>query len=380
MRTETANTEVFENRRIDSIQALRGIAAMAVVVGHSAIFTRGTFGVDIFFVVSGFIMMYVTQSSAKHFLVKRLIRIVPLYWLVTAARFALSPSPIYSQPFNWTLFVESLLFFPDFKFHNSQPIFNVGWTLNHEMAFYLLFTAACAVSIKNRGIIVSAFLIIWTTVIRIFELPYFYPTLPLEFILGILSFEIIKYAYICKEKKKTKFKTAAVNMVCIALCILSLWFMMSDHIVKIIYLSGDWKHIRPLALGVPAMILACSFCVFMKDKKVPKIVSFFGNISFSCYLLHVYVIAFTNLILINLNLISASHDYFEMTFPNVLFMIFTVSVSVAISWLSYQAIELRFTSWLRKRLLQPHIDKIDCIENRIVKIEGRIDQIEDKIN
>src|SRR5260370_39330987 len=73
---------------ISNIQLLRGLAALGVVLMHTDYRLFGgdltTFlGVEIFFVISGFIMTYITREGADGFLVNRIIRIVPLYWLAT---------------------------------------------------------------------------------------------------------------------------------------------------------------------------------------------------------------------------------------------------------------------------------------------------------
>ena len=73
--------------KIDSIQILRFLAAFSVMMVHLPLFGFGAWGVDIFFVISGFIMMYVTESNERNFLVKRIIRIVPLYWMLTMGVF-----------------------------------------------------------------------------------------------------------------------------------------------------------------------------------------------------------------------------------------------------------------------------------------------------
>ena len=73
--------------KIENIQVLRFIAAFSVMMVHLPVFEFGAWGVDIFFVISGFIMMYITEYNNKNFLIKRIIRIVPLYWLLTLAVF-----------------------------------------------------------------------------------------------------------------------------------------------------------------------------------------------------------------------------------------------------------------------------------------------------
>jgi hypothetical protein len=74
---------------ITNLQLLRGLAALGVVVYHTNIRINGVhsdlMGVSIFFVISGFIMVHITRDNADDFLAKRLIRIVPLYWILTIA-------------------------------------------------------------------------------------------------------------------------------------------------------------------------------------------------------------------------------------------------------------------------------------------------------
>jgi peptidoglycan/LPS O-acetylase OafA/YrhL len=97
--------------RYSSVQALRGIAASAVVVGHSAAYgliaapdavaVLGYSGVDVFFVISGFIICQVAQrenASAWSFIAKRYWRIFPLYWIVLAFSVAISAAGISTAP------------------------------------------------------------------------------------------------------------------------------------------------------------------------------------------------------------------------------------------------------------------------------------------
>lgn len=151
-------------RTINSIQTLRALAATSVVAVHTshdagiysnhpiigAIGGYGAIGVDIFFVISGFIM-YVTacvnDKSAFSFIIERLIRIVPLYWIATLAYVLLAlMSNNITVPSLYDLTL-SLLLIP--HANNSGEIttfLHVGWTLVYEMFFY----ATLAVSIFCR--------------------------------------------------------------------------------------------------------------------------------------------------------------------------------------------------------------------------------------
>ncbi|SDF80317.1 acyltransferase family protein [Bosea robiniae] len=153
---------------IHSIQVLRALAAFMVAIHHvqpdAAVvaargglsFTRSDLlpwmaGVDIFFVVSGFIMVHASQDlfgrdgASRLFLKRRLARIVPLYWAVTTlfllVGFAV-PAVLNSGVPSLQQIVGSYLFWPVVSTQGFvQPVYSLGWTLNYEMLFYVLFAA-----------------------------------------------------------------------------------------------------------------------------------------------------------------------------------------------------------------------------------------------
>ena len=154
--------------QLDGIQALRGLAAGLVLVEHTvnAISTRYLgiapidsplsifpfpVGVDIFFVISGFIIAYSSRSlygqpgAWRQFALRRSARVVPLYWLTTSfmiVAFIAIGSRAWSDASWWSV-AASYLFLPAANAEGLvYPILTVGWTLNYEMAFYVLFAMA----------------------------------------------------------------------------------------------------------------------------------------------------------------------------------------------------------------------------------------------
>lgn len=136
------------------IQYLRGIAAMMVVWQHAtaqvaAIDSEfGANGVDVFFVISGFVMVATTagrEIRPAAFIGRRLLRIVPLYWMLTTAMVGVAltvPGTFRSLVVEADTFFMSLLFVPHFSATfpgEVRPLLAPGWTLNFEMYFYLVF-------------------------------------------------------------------------------------------------------------------------------------------------------------------------------------------------------------------------------------------------
>ena len=146
-----------------SIQALRAIAALLVFWGHAinAVHLKveadfphlyGPFGVDLFFVISGFVMVYSSErlfgrrGAPMTFFVRRLARIVPLYWVATAVLVW------FVVPYASTKAVLGSLFFAP-HIPSEAPLLFVGWTLIFEMFFYAVF--AIALFAKRRFVVVA---------------------------------------------------------------------------------------------------------------------------------------------------------------------------------------------------------------------------------
>ena len=206
----------MHSQQFIGVQILRFVAAMLVVVMHTdeAIslrigaagpddyWTGGSAGVDIFFVISGFVMAlsaarpaWPGQSrlgAAWVFLQRRLLRIVPLYWFYTllkAALIVVLPDLALRSSLDFVHLAASLLFIPvTSPWGLTQPVLPVGWTLNDEMLFYLLFAAAIAWGLPRIGFCLLAFGLIFLG--RHFfpeavALAFYGQSLVFEFVLGM---------------------------------------------------------------------------------------------------------------------------------------------------------------------------------------------------
>ena len=162
--SRTLGAALDQPDHLSNVQVLRGIAAVMVVVYHigNEFADRGfpgTFpdvgvgsaGVDIFFVVSGFIMVHSSAAAfgapgaAGLFLARRIVRLVPLYWLVTTITVVEMVRPsrhtgLPGETWRWIAASYGFLFYPRAD-GGDFPVYAQGWTLNFEMLFYACFAA-----------------------------------------------------------------------------------------------------------------------------------------------------------------------------------------------------------------------------------------------
>ncbi len=157
----------------DSFQELRGLTALCIVLSHIPMALMlfgnalGNFGVPIFYMLSAFLTVYVAKPGVGRFFKKRIIKIVPLYYLMTVFTYVL----VLKMPYSFSTavaepqyLIKSLLFIPYIspKSGLARPILDVGWTLTAEVAFYLMFGLAMSISYKHRNVITLAMLgIVW---------------------------------------------------------------------------------------------------------------------------------------------------------------------------------------------------------------------------
>ena len=159
MQQSAAARRAARHGRLDGVQYLRALAALAVTVSHILgdivyhggpnlfpAYYVGAAGVDLFFVISGFVMVYTARDrfgvpgSAADFLRRRLARIVPLYWLATAAYCAVQIGQGKWAVVRPELVASSLVFWPYADAEGLHlPVYSIGWTLEFEMMFYAAF-------------------------------------------------------------------------------------------------------------------------------------------------------------------------------------------------------------------------------------------------
>ena len=202
------------------IQYLRAIAALMVAYFHSLeqipaytpYFERYlggrlnlASGVDIFFVISGFIMLVTNRNGTPgKFVVRRLIRIVPLYWILTVLLVLLAvwlPAQFRTTAVSATAIAKSLLFIPYMNpGHGGEiwPLLVPGWTLNLEMFFYAVFALALFVPARFRvaavGLVLGSLVLVRVVTgghAMAPELLFYTDTRLLEFWLGMLIAQLL---------------------------------------------------------------------------------------------------------------------------------------------------------------------------------------------
>lgn len=274
---------------LTSIQLLRAVAAMSVVFFHMETVPQlGIFGVDIFFVISGFVMAMVTSQNTAPgaFLLSRIIRIVPLYWILTTALavvILVEPTLILSTTFNLVNYLKSLFFIPYFKESGLlQPFLFVGWTLNYEMLFYVCMTTGLLVSRRWHIQITVALLFVLYLIFGRFSqsplLTEFFGNLKIfEFVIGIAAY------FTCHARVVRRIPAGWL----VAICVACLGGMS--------YLEVVCPNIDDLfRFGIPSFFLlvaAVQLEPLARTQALRWIATTIGDSSYAIYLSHAYVIA-----------------------------------------------------------------------------------------
>jgi exopolysaccharide production protein ExoZ len=293
------------SEQIHSLQALRAIAACAVVYFHSrtrvqlilgaqsgvadSIADLGTAGVDLFFVLSGFLMTNLHKEqfgtgASLRFLSHRIIRIVPLYWLLSGLGMAvllIAPqlfSSIREISIPWIL--GNFLFVPwPQRSGTMEHVLIVGWTLDYEMYFYVLFALAM---MSRRGLpLLSAALLL--SVAAGFLLKPIHPWLQLltdgmllEFLAGIGVAMLF-----------ARLPASAVRG----------WTALIVGIV-LFATSTAFRAPRYLKWGVPCalILLGCLWVGFQCRGIIGRVLTLVGDASYSIYLFQVFALPATALL------------------------------------------------------------------------------------
>jgi exopolysaccharide production protein ExoZ len=299
---------VTEEPKLAFIQALRGFAALAVAVSHLrfALYDQhpwlqsplqlGSAGVDLFFVISGFVMVYTTRSKegsapyASHFLAKRFLRIWVPYAFVGLFFFCLLTANPFSNE-NLTWIAKSLLFIPpdaEQAFYLGSGLLLVAWSLNYEFFFYLLFGGSLLFG-RFRWLALAAAFAVLTVAIpvlhhgsftlsvgtRLASAPAYLQMITnpmlLEFAVGVL----IGLVYFSPFRIESPGR-----------CRLFLTTLLAASAV--IWLGAFRPENGLLGWGMPAAIAVFALAISSKTLPLipPRYLVFLGTISYSLYLVH----------------------------------------------------------------------------------------------
>src|SRR4028118_1095072 len=346
------------HKKLNLLQAYRGIAALLVVMVHITItsadllnqltflnlFRAGWSGVDYFFVLSGFIMVYVHRSAIgkkdqlKSFLVKRAMRIYPIYWIITLTVlffFLVIPGFANNTDLGWGQVILSLLLIPQ----NDKPILDVGWTLIYELYFYFLFCIAIWFKPKHSVPILSTWLFVtilhFCKIVKFpssfFVLNLVFGNMNLEFVLGCLAaYIVIKY-----NNKLGKYRWILFGIANLGYVILAM---------LVAWRNMDFERITTFAV-LAAMLIIAATSIDLKDPpKIPYLLIFLGDASYSIFLTHMPVITAIIKIVQKANL----GKYFDGFFAPALLAVF----AVVFGCIFYSFIEKPLTVFLRQNIVE----------------------------
>lgn len=291
-----------EKKRFESLQCLRAVAAILVLwahikfaLYHSALSktdfihsAAGAVGVDVFFVISGFVIALTASkinNNWKLFLLHRITRVVPYYWIITCC-FIIIKSTSYAQHVGTAQIFNTILFLPLLDFgHFVMPLHPYGWTLCFEMWFYLAFAFLLFVS-KEKA---KRFLIIGMATLTIavsllykgeWVLPHFiFSPLVLEFCSGILLYSFY-------DKLLSKRNAIISAILCVVSFIGVLYFQELGWYNKV--LDSAWLGWQRLFIwGTFAFTLALTFLYLEKRNRslFPHWLMKLGDASYSLYLI-----------------------------------------------------------------------------------------------
>ncbi len=338
--------EKTQTSKINSIQALRGIACLFVILTHIEFIGIGAFGVELFFCISGFIMMYSTQKKEQpHFLLKRFIRIIPMYYfitIITLLAIIFVPSMFQEVHFEWAYFFKSLCFIP-FDItgqYTIQPLMRIGWTVNYEILFYLIFFCAMKINHQHRGILASLFIVAFTYAhkfVPLANIPLYFYTNPiiLEFAFGIL----IYYIYQFLNNQKDYFLSHSYISILLILCITAIFLYLCTIGVH----AEIYEMQRVINWGIPCAIVFLSSLLLEFYYQPPKILIQLGNISFSVYLMHYYIIQFIGRKIFDFSILSMS---------SCIGAILGIFISLLIGTFTCYFIEKKFTQFISKHIIK----------------------------
>ncbi|NVE94215.1 acyltransferase family protein [Altererythrobacter lutimaris] len=323
-------------RKLVTIQYLRAVAATGVLIFHAGErfgypFAAGAYGVDLFFVLSGFLMVAITNDETRpeRFVQDRIQRIVPIYWLATSVMVVGGLAGLFpNMRLEWWHTIASYLFLPAPSpvIDQTWPVLIPGWTLNYEMFFYTIFAALLFVRgamlrvILLSVILVSLVVIAPLTGVASPALAFYSDSIILEFVFGAW----IGLAWIMQTgwNRLPAYPT-----------------LLLGAILFIAASFAPWDLPRSLLYGIPAVLMLAGVLA-LETQREPRVIpglELLGDASYSVYLWHGLAVSIAAMIVSKLGL------------PSLPGFVLAIIGGIIGGVISYWIVERPVTNYFRRR-------------------------------
>jgi len=357
-----------------NLNTLRAFAALCVVYYHitsdaglNLPVSVGTRGVDVFFVISGFIITYVGAKNPEQFFARRLIRIVPFYWSATIFVFCIAlvfPTLFHNTRADFTQLVCSLFFIPrETDYAGMFPTLILGWSLNYEMYFYVLFALSLWIWQKGAPILCSLLIAAILVLIKLADtsnpsINFYARPIVFEFVFGVVAYYLV--SWICRDREGVANGRAG------------LWVLAFILVASIAVLGvGEYLHgfgfSREVSAGIPAFFLVASAILIERLYGIVinnRLVFLIGESSYILYLVHPYVVYG-----VLRTLVRHPENLPAPAIAGLIVLLLALATAVAV--LIHLFFERPFMDFLRRRLLKPRVkDRGDALLHSTPALEG----------
>ncbi|MEO7497275.1 MAG: acyltransferase [Massilia sp.] len=331
------------NSRLTSIQILRAFAAVWVVIAHALGLIRhreqlnpaiamiggyGWLGVDVFFIVSGFVIYFTVHGkkiTAGTFFARRAERIVPPYLLLTTALCILMLAlPQFFETFHFSIdhLLRSAAYLSFTRY--EYPLLYVGWTLEYEMLFYLL--ASCALAC---GAFLFTRLTVCLCILVLFGLAFAhsgYSSKPIIFLTDPILLEFC-LGFLCAAL----FLTGTINLKVAAVMLFTL---------VMVYCNNPTH--RAIVVGLPSVGLLALCLRLERYVSVPRLLrntlTSIGDASYSIYLIQVF----------SLPLADKLQGFFPEAVGPAAFLVLATAFTTGLGWIFFRQVERPMLELIRK--------------------------------
>ncbi len=344
--------------KIESLQVLRAFAAIFVVINHlwgeyDTQITKslgldiiGDFGVDAFFILSGFIMCYKTRddshlgiSTSVDFIIKRVERIYPIFLIMLVPFILLYLK--HTHPATLYEIIGNILLLPSFTSNPSyHMLIGPSWSLVYEMFFYIIYATVMMLAKNKKQLVIGSVGFLTLMVIAVNVLSLRGPEQGLS-----------NFSYMVGDPLMINFAMGCLYAQLFSkLQHIKLSILLATIMIFIFFIFGMWLHEkgvpRFISFGLPAMAIVIIFSLMESSESSSyRVMVYLGNASYSIYITHFFTQVCALVLFAH---VSINHNLFGIVFS---------IVSVLAACVFYSLIEKRIIKLFQRKSLPADIQR-----------------------